>query len=630
MRCKRSVLTILLFMGIVLLACAVFFVVRNNSIYIRSGTLDLSEWNGRSAIPLIGKAELFSNELKSLKITETDSPDGMVTFPSYFIGKGTAVKQSSGIRYNTYRIHVTGAVPGQLLALRVPPYLSAYRIIIDGQTRQPRDESASQEDRTLSRYEVETFEFRPVRESFDILIQLSDSEGRCSAACSLIYLGTAGQIEKINSVISGFDIFVIAFLLVVICYNIFYYFLRKDMFFVAFILLCLMMIGRTMISGSFLIGGFFSETGRFAAFYIDCLTMFFLPAVWLLTTYFSNSVVLPKKAVLLSGLFAVAAAIALLSIKPSSMMLLYLFSEAVWLVAAVYVIWKSVTAVVEGKLNKTVTALLLSGVAILIFCTILDIIQSVFSGRGLLDFLPIGLVIFTLMWDYSYTYQYNALLQDRLKVLEDLNRANEKGRSLELKFLRSQIRPHFINNVLNTIIAVSLTDQEKARGLLCNFSTYLKSCYDFGEPNGCIPIEHELSAIKAYIALEEARYTDSLKVEFKIDSVSVDIPPLILQPLVENAIKHNKISRKSPLSVCVYVTKQEESVLMGVIDDGQGFDTAAISSLLNDEPNGRGVGLYNVNMRLLKIYGTQIKIENSDGGGCNVYMIIPNNNNSLE
>lgn len=622
MRSKRYVWTFCVFTVIVLLAGLIFSFVRVRSAAIQNGKLDLSVWDGKHVIALVGKTEFLRENSLDQQEPAAEEPEALVNFPSYWNYDTIGEKRLSDVGYGAYRIHVTGADPGRTLALRIPPYLTACRIYINGNLAASGDKNGASEDG--SKYEVEIFEFAPASESFDIVIQAPSYGSSFGGVCSVPYLGSPGQIGKINSVICGYDIFIIAFLFIVIFYNVFYYFLRKDLFFVVFILMCLMMVGRTLINGSFLIGNLFSDTSLSTVIYIDCITMYFLPAAWLSITYFSNAVVLSKTPVKLSLFLATIATLASLIVPISALAWLYLLSEFIWLVTAIYVILKLFDAMSIKKLNRIVAFLLLSGITILTFCSVLNIFQSIFAGRGLLDFLPTGLILYTLLWDYSYTYQYDVLLKDRLKVLEELNTANENGRALELKFLKSQIRPHFINNVLNTVIAVSLTDPERSRGLLCYFSTYLKSCYDFGDLGRAISLEDEISTVKAYMALEEARYTDSLRVEYRIDSVSIDIPQLILQPLVENAIIHNKISKKTPLTIWVYVIDSGDTVKIGVGDNGQGFDSEKIPSLLRGEMRGQGVGICNVNRRLEKIYGTTLRIENREGGGCDVYMIIPN------
>ncbi|MBP1760981.1 MAG: response regulator, partial [Firmicutes bacterium] len=285
---KRNVMTLIMFAGIVFLAGAVFFLVSANSTSLKNGTLDLSEWDGQHAIALVGKAEFSQDELMLQQTSKSPEQDNLVNFPPsrnyYEIRK----KHVPGMEKGTYLIHVTGAKPDQTLALRIPPYLLTYRIYIDGKLAEPRDKNEAAEDGSVSRYEVETFEFIPAHESFNIAIQLSHSDYPFSVGYSAFYLGNVGQIERINSVICGYDIFVIAFLLVIVFYNVFYYFLRKDLFFIIFVLMCLMMIGRTLISGSFLISSVLSNPGPRTALYIDYFTAFFLPVSWLSITYLSN------------------------------------------------------------------------------------------------------------------------------------------------------------------------------------------------------------------------------------------------------------------------------------------------------------------------------------------------------
>ena len=591
MRSKRNRLAFMIFTGIILLAGVLSFTLESHMIVLRNcGTLDLSGRNGSHAVALIEKG---------------------------------------GLEYA--HIQVFGANCRGTLALRIPPYFSARRVFVDGQSVASRDGNEAAATNPVSRYAAETFEFVPPDGHFDLTIQTAQSGVPLFGSPSVIHIGTIGQIERLNSAISGCDIFTIAFLIVVICYNIFYYFIRKDLFFLVFILMCLLMCGRTIINGSFLLGSLFPNVTFQTALSIESITMLFLPACWLSITYFSNVVTLPKAAVVAGYFYGVASSLISFALPASTTASLSLLAESVWLITAGYVIVKSLEAVMVKKLNKSVAYLLLSGVMLLTLCSVLNLFQYRL-GKGPLDLLPIGLILYTLLWDYSYTYQYDLLLKDRLKVLEDLNAAYENGRSLEMKFLRSQIRPHFINNVLNSIIAVSLTDAERSRELLCYFSTYLKSCYDFGEPYSNVTLEHELTVVKAYIALEKARFADSLHVEFKIDTPLIEIPPLILQSLVENAIKHNTISKKSPLSIWIYAIHEGEAVKIGVGDSGRGFDSNMIPLLLNGEPNSRGVGIYNVNQRLTKIYGTVLRIENRKNGGCDVYTVIPNKNgiNHLE
>jgi LytS/YehU family sensor histidine kinase len=108
-------------------------------------------------------------------------------------------------------------------------------------------------------------------------------------------------------------------------------------------------------------------------------------------------------------------------------------------------------------------------------------------------------------------------------------RRYERAQQMELALLKSQIRPHFVHNALTTIISVSRKDGERARELLKDFSSYLRGFYDY-ESDELVPIDQELEFIRAYVALEQARFGDRVQVEYRIEVSDALLPPLILQP----------------------------------------------------------------------------------------------------
>jgi signal transduction histidine kinase len=211
----------------------------------------------------------------------------------------------------------------------------------------------------------------------------------------------------------------------------------------------------------------------------------------------------------------------------------------------------------------------------------------------------------------------------RVKTLVKLKISVDQALNAELKFLQSQIRPHFIHNSLNTIISLSITDPDTSRKLLVEFSNYLRSCFDFKNLEAEIPAERELDFVRSYLTIEQARFGDSLHVSYDIDDMGLMIPPLILQPLVENAVVHGIRPKAKAGSVVVYIKLNGDRVKIGVKDDGVGIADEKIDALLTSKLNSRGVGIFNINQRLNKIYGTSLHIENIKTGGTNVYMELP-------
>jgi len=215
-------------------------------------------------------------------------------------------------------------------------------------------------------------------------------------------------------------------------------------------------------------------------------------------------------------------------------------------------------------------------------------------------------------------------LTARVKTLLELKRTTELALSAELYFLQSQIKPHFLHNTLNTIQAFIRTDPDMAREMIFELSGYLQESFNFNTMEKTMPISKEISIIKSYLFIEMARFTDKLKVEYDIDeSIHCSIPHLILQPIVENGIRHGVLQKQSGGTIRITVKRDDCEVLMMVEDDGVGLDSEQIPQLLHNEVNGVGIGLYNVQRRMMAIYGHGLEMESQPGYGTKVQLRIP-------
>lgn len=188
----------------------------------------------------------------------------------------------------------------------------------------------------------------------------------------------------------------------------------------------------------------------------------------------------------------------------------------------------------------------------------------------------------------------------------------------ELKALRAQIRPHFLFNSLNAIMSITRTDPDKARTLLQELSIFLRTSFKNMEP--FVALEEELRFVEAYLNIEKARFPDKLMVEYDIDEkIEIKIAPLLVQPLVENAVKHgigNKLDRGL---VKITIKDKGEYVSFIVEDDGVGF----ANSKSSDINISNGVGLDNVISRLRSIYNEDLCIISEENKGTQVSFNIP-------
>lgn len=214
----------------------------------------------------------------------------------------------------------------------------------------------------------------------------------------------------------------------------------------------------------------------------------------------------------------------------------------------------------------------------------------------------------------------------RVQTLLELKKASELALSAELYFLQSQIKPHFLHNTLSTIMSFVRTNPEMARELLLELSNYLRESFNFNKMNSTFPLSKELSLIKSYLFIEKARFSDKLNYIFDIDeNIVCNVPHLILQPIVENAVRHGILEKNSGGTVKITVKNYDNYVLLSVEDDGIGINKENIPLLLSNKLENVGIGLYNVHKRMLAIYGNGVDIESDSGNGTKICLKIPRN-----
>jgi two-component system, LytTR family, sensor kinase len=196
--------------------------------------------------------------------------------------------------------------------------------------------------------------------------------------------------------------------------------------------------------------------------------------------------------------------------------------------------------------------------------------------------------------------------------LEDIQVKDKLLAHAEIKHLQAQINPHFLFNSLNTIASFCRTTPDKARELILDLSLYMRKNLD--SSRGYIPLSSELEQINSYLAIEKARFGDLIQMNIDVEPGCEDwpIPPLIVQPLVENAIKHGIRGREGGGTISLTVYRNIDMLEVTVEDDGMGIDKDELSTLLTRkdlESHTEGVGLRNSNQRLEQIYGPEFGLE---------------------
>ncbi|QWF80295.1 hypothetical protein HUW46_03714 [Amycolatopsis sp. CA-230715] len=209
--------------------------------------------------------------------------------------------------------------------------------------------------------------------------------------------------------------------------------------------------------------------------------------------------------------------------------------------------------------------------------------------------------------------------------LARLDESKHQLQQAEIKALRAQISPHFVYNALNTISSLIRTDPEEARDLLQEFADFTR--YSFRTSGMFTSLAEELRNIDRYLTIESARFGGRLEVRLKIapEVLSVVVPFLIIQPLVENAVKHGLANK--PTGGMVTVTAQDygTEALISVEDDGIGMDPMRLKELRDSHRSGAHVGLGNINQRMRQLFGDEyaLMVETAPGAGMKVTLRVP-------
>ncbi len=216
-------------------------------------------------------------------------------------------------------------------------------------------------------------------------------------------------------------------------------------------------------------------------------------------------------------------------------------------------------------------------------------------------------------------------LRYRVWSLTSLKQSINERLRMEAAYLQAQIHPHFLFNTLNSIMALSDIDTVKMRSVGEAFSSYLRVSFDFLNAGELVPLSHELELVDAYLYIEEARFEERLRVVKEIDAeLELMLPPLTIQPLVENAVKHGVLGLARGVAVRIRIAREGDDVRIEIADDGVGMEPALASRLMDRPAAGRkGIGLYNTNRRLMQTYGRGLDIQSRPGQGTVIRFSIP-------
>jgi two-component system LytT family sensor kinase len=235
------------------------------------------------------------------------------------------------------------------------------------------------------------------------------------------------------------------------------------------------------------------------------------------------------------------------------------------------------------------------------------------------DILDYWMVI-GVQWGVLYYNAYQRRSQELLKFELRASELQSQLMSARLSALKMQLQPHFLFNTLNAI-AVLVRQQrgEDAERTLGHLGDLLRGVLEDLDTQE-VSLRRELQYLQLYLAIEQVRFADRLRVEISVDPQILDawVPQLILQPIVENAVRHGIERSSSAGRILLRASRSSDMLAIRVQDDGPGLSGSSSSER-------RGIGLANARARLQQLYGedARLEMENSDGGGAVVTLRFP-------
>ncbi len=236
----------------------------------------------------------------------------------------------------------------------------------------------------------------------------------------------------------------------------------------------------------------------------------------------------------------------------------------------------------------------------------------------------VGYVILSLVMVAIFAHEYATQNTDEQFYSGELARQLEAMQASENAFLNAQMKPHFLYNTLNTIADCCVTDSEKAKKLINSLSEYLKLILSLDNMQKVVPLEHELELARAYTVIEKERFPNiNFYEELPIKLPALNMPPITLQPLIENAIKHGVRKLDKPGVITLRVIDHDNFTEFVVSDNGVGMEKETIDKLFSVPNGNQSIGIYNINKRLKSQYGDGLHVESTPGIGTSICFKIP-------
>ena len=604
--CLLTVLILFLFVGCSTASAEI------NAPAPKAGVLDLTAWDIQNAEPIAldGKWDFYWERLMTERTLPGERPDAEVTVPDTWNEYKIEGRTLPAVGFATYRLHVRTALPeGTMLGLRIYPPSSAYNLYVNDKLIASNGTVSKTKAGEIGEYRPQAVSFPAPGEDFDLILQISNHQYARGGFWYRMYFGNAESIQTLHDSIMGKEDFILGVLAITALFYLALFILSKELKCnLYFSLLCICAAISLDMLGQFRIVSWFpgiSFHNVIFIWYSATNWMFFLIVLYMHELF-------PSK-----------------------------FSKVVTTVFLSLTCLSQVFYLVTPPLFYTRFGRLTNDICLFnIACAVVIIAIGIKKGHrdGWLNMICIILILFVnihdfLIWinetinstgELMYAGVFIVALLQMIVQAQRAKGYSDREAAAELSFLQAQIKPHFLFNSLNTFIAISRYDPEKARTLMIDFSSYLRRSFDFKNASQFVTLSSEIKLAQAYMAIEKARFEERLEICLTVpEEQGVMVPRFVLQPLIENAIVHGILPRPEGGRVEILISQTKQNLYFTVRDNGIGMKENTMAAA-SDHRSEEGIALYNIDSRLRKIYGRGLTVKSNIGCGTEISWSVPN------
>ena len=576
----------------------------------KRATADLKEFSPSEVYMLDGEWEFYPNR----KVVRVFDPNNFIQVPSTWENYHTPLISIEKNACATYHFSLSLPSPGQY-ALYIGKISSAYELYINGSLLASSGRVGTSKDTEVSLYKKQVIPFYSYNSHIDIVVYVSNYHHHTGGIRTSIYFGTINSISRYQALmLINNALYCGAFLVTIFFTLLFDYSSQRTKSAIYLALFSYsMLLFQAIMDGSIASYLFDSVSSvhimrfQFAVYILQTLSLLLY-----LVSFFSLKK-LRKLLWIIIGVDAVY--VSLLCFAKNYFMftynlipLLMLYLHGIYLlVVLIYIVIKKLP---YYRLMIISLIPLLFGTYVEVQITTENNYYYLFTNN---NFMVLGALIFILLQSYIIaSYIRTAVI------------ASEQAANMEIAFLQAQISPHFFFNVLNNIYYLLDTNLPLAKNLLIDFNTYLRAKYKFDYRKKIYyHLSEEIELIRAFVEIERVRLHGQITLVVDIDErlQSLLIPPMLLQPLIENSIKHGYTSQM--LTIHVQIIHNNNYAYFLIEDDGKGMGIDLIAQITQSNPEKFGIGIKNVNYRLKICYNEKLSFQSTLGEGTAVSFKIP-------